>query len=112
MGRFKGLLLGVVTGLSGVFIACAYGFRYWWDGVVRDKDTQEPIPGIKVACVVGDREVVSELSAQNGSFSIGRDDGCDNFVFSDVDGAVNGSYATLTTSLDEGGQNVVELTAQ
>lgn len=112
MGRFKALLLGVVTGLSGVFIACAYGFRYFWDGVVRHKDTQEPIPGIKVACLVDDREMTSELTTPEGTFSVGRDDGCDSFVFSDVDGEENGSYATLSTSLHEGGQNVVELTPQ
>jgi len=112
MRRFKMLLLGVVTALSGVFIACAYGFRYAWDGIVQDKETKAPIPGIKIACMIGGQEATSAASMQDGAFSFGWDERCDSFVFSDVDGSTNGSYATETTSLQEGEQNVVELSAQ
>ena len=108
--RFKILLLSAVTAISGVFVACAYGFRYWWDGIVQDKTTKAPIPGIKVACMIDGRESTSETTGRDGSFSIGLDSSCQSFVFSDVDGAANGSYATETVSLKEG-QGNVELTA-
>ena len=112
MRRLKRVLLTAVTALSGVFIACAYGFRYWWDGVVQDKATKAPIPGIKVACMIGGKEAATGTSMDNGSFSIGSDDGCESFVFTDVDGAVHGSYATETVSLPPGEGIVVDLTAK
>jgi hypothetical protein len=109
--RFKVLLLSAVTAISGVFIACAYGFRYWWDGVAQNKSTKAPIPGIKVACMIDGKVSTSDTTAQDGSFSIGSASSCQSFVFSDVDGAAHGSYATETVSLKEGQRNVVDLTA-
>ncbi len=102
--------LGSVTTL---FIACAYGvpWRYSKSGHVLDAVTKQGIPGIQVACVGGQGEVLRDTrSAAGGAFSLGVD-ACEALTFADVDGAANGTYAPASvpfTPLDDSGM-VVEL---
>ena len=96
MLRFKTLLLGIVTTMSGVFVACAYGFRYSWYGIVQDKTTKAPIAGIKTACINNGKEIRHYISTQGGVFDLDGDTPCDSFVFSDIE---SDTYALVYSSV-------------
>ncbi|MFH0903054.1 MAG: hypothetical protein V2A73_20690, partial [Pseudomonadota bacterium] len=64
--KIKTLMLGTLTTISGVFVACAYGTRYAWSGIVQDAETKEPIPGLEVAGVVDGTKPDPDRSYGNG----------------------------------------------
>lgn len=77
-------------------IACAYGTEFVYRlGKVLDRDTHQPIAGVEVACVQGDR-TVSAYTDASGDVSVPVDGGCDRLEARDVDGDANGLYATTS----------------
>ncbi|MFH0903052.1 MAG: hypothetical protein V2A73_20680 [Pseudomonadota bacterium] len=106
----KRIMLGAVTAVSGVFLACCYGVMYSWSGIVRDVKTKAPISGIEVACMVDGAKEGYDVSSQEGTFVLSGMSQCDSFEFTDVDGVENGSYSTKKVlSLNETAENIVEL---
>jgi hypothetical protein len=115
MKQLSRALLRVVAACGmPVLLAACYGVRAAFDyaGKVLDKDTQEPVPGMKVSCerlvsadagVSGGSSAVaaSMLSGAQGDFSIDSMEACDLLVARDVDGAQNGSYADGVLSAPE-----------
>jgi len=95
MKVMKRMILGLVTAASGVLIACAYGMTYAWRGQVVDSVTNQPIPGIQVTCEGSDGVQGTATTNANGEWSLG-DIICEKLVFTDVDGAANGTYDATT----------------
>lgn len=115
MKILKQLALGALTAASGVLIACAYGVSYVWSGRVLGRDTQQPIPGIRVECVSGTSGTVATTTTDaDGHFRISGPY-CEALRFTDVDGAQNGAYDATTleepSGVTDGNQVELEPTA-
>jgi len=102
------LLLGLMTAVAPVYIACAYGSPYSYDkhGKVVDADTKQGIEGIEVTCLRADQEVSVVDSGSDGSFVLSYDEPCDQARFVDIDGEDNGGlYQTNLVPFDEDAVN-------
>jgi hypothetical protein len=105
------LALKLLTGASSVFIAACYGVPYdgeELDGLVLDAQTRAGIPGVRVGCLYGGDEVNFDMTDDQGAFHM-RGPHCAEVRAEDLDGAVNGAYATKTVPCDGSGNVVVEL---
>jgi hypothetical protein len=105
----KRMALGALSAATSVLIACAYGMSYSWGGYVRDSDTSDPIPGIRVDCEKDTQQVATATTNANGYYEFGEGVECDQLLFTDVDGADNGSYDATQITLVDGGSTDVEM---
>lgn len=116
MRKLQRLLLGVLSSIVTVSIACAYGIPYAFAkrGRVVDVATKAGIAGIRVTCAdpAGDRTL--DVTDERGDFSVEFDRGqvdCVALAFDDVDGAEGGAYQQKTVTGVPGDQQdlVIEL---
>jgi hypothetical protein len=97
MRRLERLLLGILSSVVTVFIACAYGIPYAFHkaGRVRAAGTQDGIDGIDVSCADPVSDATMTVTRGGGHFLVAFDEGqrdCTALRFEDVDGAANGAW--------------------
>lgn len=109
MRTFSRWLLRLCAFGTQVFIAACYGppaaYRSMsYGGKVLDADTQKPIPGVSVTCLqatgadgglVAGPNVVTDAQ---GVFDFSPTFACLQIEAKDIDGALNGDYATASLS--------------
>ncbi len=116
MRHLQRLLLGVLSSVVTVFIACAYGTPYAFSkrGRVVDASTKIGIGGIRLTCADPAIDRTMDVTGADGAFFVAFGRGvadCVALAFEDVDGAANGAYQpkTVTGVAGEQPDIVVEL---
>ena len=112
------ILMGLMGTVVPVIVAACYGMQEGWNvliqmsGRVVDKDTQQGIPGLRVACMQGEHVARFTMTGSQGHFQLADYDlYCDEVLIQDVDGPdVNGSYVdTVVPFVSSESEQVFEL---
>jgi hypothetical protein len=114
MRRVERLLLGLLSSVVTVFVACAYGvpFSFQKTGRVRASGTQDGIGGIQVFCADPAVDRPLAVSAPDGRFYLPIPEGdrdCTTLRFEDADGAANGAWQPRLVTGVAGDQDGIDV---